>query len=124
MDTETLLFFNRMPQALPLYQAFVARLRSEFDDFTIRVRKTQISFSNKYIFAAVSLPIRKIKGRPEIYIIVSFGLSYRVDDPRIVEATEPYPNRWTHHVVVQSEREVDGQLIEWVRRAYIFSLVK
>ncbi|MGI5877145.1 MAG: DUF5655 domain-containing protein [Christensenellales bacterium] len=124
MDTETLLFFNRMPQALPLYQAFVARLRSEFDDFTIRVRKTQISFSNKYIFAAVSLPIRRIKGRPEIYIIVSFGLSYRVDDPRIVEATEPYPNRWTHHVVVQSEREVDGQLIEWVRRAYIFSLVK
>jgi hypothetical protein len=124
LDTETLLFFNRMPQALPLYQAFVARLRSEFDDFTIRVRKTQISFSNKYIFAAVSLPIRKIKGRPEIYIIVSFGLSYRVDDPRIVEATEPYPNRWTHHVVVQSEREVDGQLIEWVRRAYIFSLVK
>jgi hypothetical protein len=124
LDTETLLFFNRMPQALPLYQAFVARLRSEFDDFTIRVRKTQISFSNKYIFAAVSLPIRRIKGRPEIYIIVSFGLSYRVDDPRIVEATEPYPNRWTHHVVVQSEREVDGQLIEWVRRAYIFSLVK
>lgn len=124
MDTETLLFFNRMPQALPLYQAFVARLRSEFDDFTIRVRKTQISFSNKYIFAAVSLPIRRIKGRPEIYIIVSFGLSYRVDDPRIVEATESYPNRWTHHVVVQSEREVDGQLIEWVRRAYIFSLVK
>ena len=72
----------------------------------------------------MSLPIRRIKGRPEIYIIVSFGLSYRVDDPRIVEATEPYPNRWTHHVVVQSEREVDGQLIEWVRRAYIFSLVK
>jgi hypothetical protein len=124
LDVDTLMFFDRMPQALPLYEAFALRLRSELDHVTVKVQKTQISFSNKYNFAFVSLPIRKMKGRPGVYMIVSFGLGYQAEGQRIEVATEPYPNRWTHHVIVQRESEIDDQLMGWIKQAYAFSLNK
>lgn len=124
MDTDVLMFFDKMPQALPLYEAFVNKLRSEFNHVTIKIQKSQISFSNKHNFAFVWLPVRKMKGRPDVYIVVSFGLGYQVEDQRIVEATEPYPNRWTHHIIVQRESEIDDQLIGWIKQAYAFSLNK
>jgi hypothetical protein len=124
MSLEEALFFAKQPKAMPLYQAFVDRLYSEFVGVKISVKKTQISFSNKYIFAAVSMPLRKIKGHTGIYILVTFGLNHRVEHPRIMEAVEPYPNRWTHHVPVTQESDVDDVLMDWIKSAYAFSMMK
>ena len=41
--------------------------------------------------------------------------------PRIAVATEPYPNRWTHHVVVARPEDVDGELLGWLEAAWTFS---
>lgn len=116
--------FSKAPQAEPLYTVFAKKILAEFPDTKIKFQKTQISFSNRHQFAFVWLPIRKMKNRPDIYIIVSFGLSYRLDSPRIVEATEPYPNRWTHHLIIQNASEVDAELMNWIREAHNFALVK
>lgn len=124
MDTETHLFFDKTPQALPLYKVFVEKVLAEYPDVHIKIQKSQISFSNKHQFAFVWLPIRKMKNRPDIYIIVSFGLTYRLGSPRIVEATEPYPNRWTHHLIIQNRSEVDTELMSWIKEAYDFALKK
>lgn len=91
---DELFFFNEKPAALPLYEAFAQRLLAEIDNVTVKVQKTQISFSNKYNFAFVSfLPVCKAKERPETYITVTFGLQYKKESPRIDAASEPYPNR-------------------------------
>jgi predicted transport protein len=124
MDIETGLFFEKMPQALPLYEIFGEKVLAEYPDVQVKIQKTQISFSNKHQFAFVWLPIRKMKNRPDIYIIVSFGLSYPLESPRIVEATEPYPNRWTHHVIIQEQNEIDAELMGWIKEAYDFALKK
>lgn len=116
--------FSKAPQAEPLYTVFAKKILAEFPDTKIKFQKTQISFFNRHQFAFVWLPIRKMKNRPDIYIIVSFGLSYRLDSPRIVEATEPYPNRWTHHLIIQNASEVDAELMNWIREAHNFALVK
>ena len=59
MTRDVLAFFDRMPAALPLYEAFVQKVTAGIGDVKIRVQKTQISFSNKYNFAFVSfLPVR------------------------------------------------------------------
>ncbi len=42
----------------------------------------------------------RIGKRPEVYIVVTFGLGYRVESPRIDVAVEPYPGRFTHHVLI------------------------
>lgn len=55
--------------------------------------------------------MRKAKERPAVYIVVTFGLGYKVESPRIDVAVEPYPNRWTHHVLISSPEELDEELM-------------
>ncbi len=118
VTADVLRFFDGHLEALPLYEAFAGKVLEEIGPVTVRVQKTQISFSNRYNFAFVSfLPARKKKDRPDVYITVTFGLRHRADSPRIDIASEPYPNRWTHHVLVASEEEIDGELMAWVKEA-------
>lgn len=125
MNQDILLFFDRMPGALPLYETFEQKVFSEIGGVNIRVQKTQIAFSNKYNFAFVSLlPLRKKKERPEVYIVVTFGLGYQAISPRIAAASEPYPGRWTHHVLISEEKEIDEELMGWVKEAAAFSAGK
>ncbi len=118
------MFFDRMPQLIPLYERLREILTARYDNLTIRVAKTQISFCNRHIFAMASLPYRRRKGWPSEFLLVSFGLSQPKDSPRIAQAVEAYPNRWTHHVLVQTPEEIDGELLNWIDEAYRFSLVK
>lgn len=124
MDQNLVLFFEKTPQLLPVYEAFEKKVNAALGAVNIRVQKTQITFSNKHNFAMVSLAKGKIKGRPGQHAIVTFGLQYPVQSERIYVKTEPYPNRWTHHVLVQAPKEVDEELMGWVEEAYYFSLSK
>lgn len=122
MTSAELFFFNAKPEALPLYAALAERMLAAFPNATVEVKKTQITFRERYGFAFVSL--RKMKGCPEVFIIISFGLSHRLDSPRIHMAVEPYPNRWTHHVIVAGAGEIDDVLMGWLTKAHDFALVK
>ena len=125
ISSDELFFFNEKPAALPLYEAFAQRIFAEIDNVTVKVQKTQISFSNKHNFAFVSfLPARKAKDRPRTYITVTFGLRYKKESPRIDVASEPYPNRWTHHMLIASEEEIDDELMGWIKEAAEFSASK
>ncbi len=124
VNGDILFFFDGKLDALPLYEAFAQRVEV-LGAVTVRVQKTQISFSNRRNFAFVSfLPARRTKDRPKTYITVTFGLDRRVPSPRIDAAVEPYPNRWTHHVLISSVEEIDEELLGWVREAYDFSAQK
>ena len=119
---DTLQFFEVMPGALPLYEQLLELVRQTVGPFSIRVQKTQITWSNRYVFACISFAkVRPAKLRPQTYLVVTFGLDHRVESPRIDIATEPYPHRWTHHVLISAPEEIDGELIGWVREAYDFS---
>lgn len=122
MDQDVLYFFDGKPEELLLYEAFEEKVFSEVDGVKVKVQKTQIAFSNRYHFAFVSfLPVRKAKERPESYIVVTFGLGYRLESPRIDAAVEPYPGRWTHHVLISRAEEIDEELMGWVKEAAAFS---
>lgn len=122
---DALLFFDKNPSALPLYEAFERKVLSEIDSVQIKVQKTQISFYNKRMFSCVSFAqVKKKQERPPCYIVVTFGLGHRVEAPRIQVATEPYPNRWIHHVMVSSVEEIDQELMGWVKEASVFSAGK
>lgn len=124
-DLDTTLFFNERPGAFPLYIALENRILADIRDVNIKVQKSQITFANRRSFAFVSfLPARKAKERPKVYITVTFGLSYKKESPRIDVATEPYPNRWTHHVLVSSVDEIDDELLSWIKEASDFSAMK
>ena len=122
MTTDELMFFNTMPGALPIYEELTRRLLAAFPDTVVKVHKTQITFAARYGYAFVSL--RRIRGCPEVFLILTIGLERRLDSPRVAIATEPYPGRWTHHIIVSAPEEIDGELMGWLRRAHDFALTK
>jgi hypothetical protein len=125
MNTDTLLFFEGHLDALPLYENLEERIVSEIDDVRIKVQKSQISFYNKHMFACVSFArVRKKKDCPESYIVVTLGLEHKAESSRIDIATEPYPNRWTHHLLISEPDEIDEELMGWIKEAAGFAAVK
>ena len=125
MDQNTLFFFNEHPQAISLYSAFEERLLSELEGVVIQPQKSQITLKNRRVFGAVSfLPARRAKDRPDPYITVTLGLHRRLDSLRVDQVSEPYPGRWTHHLVIGAVEEIDNELMSWVREAYDFAAVK
>ena len=121
---DVLLFFNKSPEILPLYKAIEGVISAEFEDVRIKVQKTQISFYNKHLFACASLPQRKMKGWPDVCLVLTLGLNRKLNNLRVAYAVEPYPGRWTHHVLLQNETEIDVELIEWIKEAYAFAMMK
>ena len=121
---DELLFFNAHPGLLPLYEALRGKILAAQPDASVRISKTQISFRSRYIFAMVSLPVRRRKGWPEEYLLFSFALGRRLDSPRVAQAVEPYPNRWTHHVLLTEPGQLDGEWMGWVEEAWRFSMTK
>ena len=111
--------------ALPIYERLEERILAQIPDVKIKVAKTQITFANKRGFAFVSFnPCRKAKDRPAVWMTVTFGLGYRKESPGIDVATEPYPGRWTHHVMVGTPDEIDEELLSWIQEAADFAAAK
>ena len=117
-------YFSDHPEELALYAGVFPALEAAFPEARVKVQKSQISFYGKHLFAMVSIPVRRKKGWPEHCLLLSFGLGRRENDSRIAVATEPYPGRWTHHVVLARPEELDGQLLAWLREAWDFSQAK
>ena len=124
-DADTLMFFDQHMDVLPLYQALEEILFDSFPVVNKRVQKTQITFSNRHVFACVSFARVKRKAElPMRFIVITLGLPAPLDSERVAVKTEPYPGRWTHHIVVNKPEELDEELLSWVREAYDFAAVK
>ena len=125
MDNDVFFFFGDHMDALPIYERLEKGILTWIPDVKIKVAKTQITFAKRYGFAFVSFnPCRKAKERPAVWMTVTFGLGCRKESPRIDVATQPYPGRWTHHVMVGSEGEIDEELLDWIKEAADFSAAK
>lgn len=114
-------YFSGHPEELALYAALFPALEAAFPQARVKVQKSQISFYGKHLFAMASIPVRRKKGWPEHCLLLSFGLGRRENDSRIAVAVEPYPNRWTHHVLISDEGQLDGELMGWIQSSWDFS---
>lgn len=112
------------PRALPIYKALEEALLAAHPDVGVKEHKTQVTFSNRYGFAFASLPHRKMKGWPEVCLVLSLGLGYRLESPRVAVAANPYPRRWTNHILLAAPEDVDEELMGFVQEAWEFALVK
>ena len=113
--------FDCRSRELALYQDFERKVCAACPDTHIRVQKTQITFANRHGFAFVSLPRRKVQ---QPTIVVSFGLSYRVDSPRIWVATGCYTTCWTHNMLVADATQLDDVRMGWNKETAAFAAAK
>jgi hypothetical protein len=115
--------FAERPGSRALFDAVRAYIES-LGPVDVVVTKTQVSFGNRIRFAWVWLPQMWMAKRPEESITLAFGLDRQVADPRIEQAVEPRPGRWTHHVVIETIRDFDPQVKSWLREAYALAAIE
>ena len=119
---ESALFFSAAPLAGRLFDLLEAAVRPRHPSMTVNVQRSQVTFCDPSSFCWCSLPRNRRPG-PETGLMVSFGFDQRIDDPRIFQAVEPYPNRWTHHVLLTAPEAVDEQLLTWLDMSHHFRCV-
>ena len=121
-DGDTLLFFAGHAAALPLYGRLEEKVFTLFPEAQKRVQKTQITFFHRHVFACVSFArVRRKRDQPEGSLVLTLGLPSPLASPRAAVQTEPYPGRWTCHLVLRGPEELDEELLSWFREAYDFS---
>ena len=122
MNQDIILFFDQHQTLLPLYEAFAEKMAARFSDTKTKVQKTQITFSNRHVYACISFLRAKKKAElPASYFVLTLGLPYPLESGRVAAKTEPYPGRWTTHIVISEMSDLDEELFAWVEQAYIFS---
>ena len=116
-------FFAGRPEEEVLGRTVTQWIVTALPQTTVRVQKTQITFQNRHVFAALSLP-RRARDRAAHALTLPLGLPVRLDTPRVMMAAEPYPGRWTHHLLLSSPQDLDEELLGWVRAAAAFAQTK
>ncbi len=118
---EAAVFFRGHETALRLY-SLLEEAMDGLGEFSVEVKKTQISFRRGCIFACASL--RKLPGVPGQSLILTLMLPYRLESPRVLQAVQAGAGRWTHHIAVAAPGEIGGELLNWLREAYEFGLFR
>ncbi len=109
MTDDLLFFFDREPLGLALFELLYEQAMTRWPSSTLRVQKTQITFSDPRGYLFASRPRRRGGG-----LMVTFGLSAPLKSPRLFAVANPAPGRYTHHVQVADPADIDGQLMQWI----------
>ncbi len=109
-------FFANREEQFSIYKAIVSAIKL-LGPVKIEVMKSQISFGAKRKFAWIWLP-KAWARRPKNSLVLTIGLKRKISSCRIAEAIEPYPGRWTHHIIIESEDDLDEDVLSWLQEAY------
>ena len=121
-DADVLLFFEGRAKARETYGALERFLYGAFPDVRRRAQKTQITFSNRHVFACVSFARVKRKAElPDGYLVLTLGLPAPLGTERAAVRTEPYPGRWPHHFVLSGPGDLDADMRAWITQSYAFA---
>ncbi len=114
--------FAGRPAALALFNHISDYIRS-LGPVEVGVTKTQVSFGVRTKFAWVWLPQLWTRKRANESVTLTFDADHRIDHPRIAQAVEPRPGRWTHHVVIEKEADFSHDVRGWLREAYRMGMI-
>lgn len=122
---DIMMFFDQHQAVYPLYEHFQEKLLSQFPETKVKVQKSQISFSNRHLYACVSfLRVKKKAELPGNYFVLTLGLPMPLESNRVAAKTEPYPGRWTTHFVISDLSDMNEELFGWIESAYCFAQIK
>lgn len=102
-------FRGKDPQLLQIYERLVERLK-KLGPLRIDAVKSSINFASKYHFGG--LAVRRH------YLRLGFLSDIILEDQRIVRRETLGPQRIGHSVILRGPKEVDDELMRWLKRAY------
>ena len=82
----------------------------------VRVTKSQVSFRRRRGFAYLWRP--GVYVRSAVPVVMSLALPCEEASPRFKQIAHPSPRVWIHHLELLDSRQLDGEVADWMRRAY------
>ena len=83
----------------------------------MRPTKSQVAFWRKHPFVWAWRPGQYLHGEvAPLVLTVSF--SRRDPSPRWKQVVEPSPGRFTHHLELWSEQDIDNEVLGWLKEAW------
>jgi hypothetical protein len=98
-------YFRGEPDALVIHRAVESAVAS-IGEAEARVSKSQVGFYRRHPFAATWKPSQYLAG-DRAPLVLSVYLPARDSSSRWKEVVEPSKSRFTHHIELWSERDVD-----------------
>ena len=109
-------FFAGREQARALFEMVRVELEA-LGPTEVRVSKSQVGFYRKHPFAATWKPRQYLSGKHPP-LVLSIYLKRRDSSPRWKEIVEPTKGRFTHHVELWSNRDVDNFVTSRLEEAW------
>ena len=125
MDLEALrlaenFFQSRKPEAVPAVRAFLTGALERWPEAEIVTQKSQVGVRCPRPFCALWVPGTHVRGRATPGAAISLFLPRPLQTERLIMAVEPYPGRFTNHLVLSTPEEVDEALWAWAAEAKRF----
>jgi hypothetical protein len=84
----------------------------------LRVTKSQIAFRHGKAFAWAWIPGKYLRGKTAP-LVLSLAFRKREPSPRWKEIVEPSPGRFMHHLELYSANDIDSEVRDWLRDAWM-----
>lgn len=116
-------FFTQQDRSKQLFET----LRGAVDaigPIELRVTKSQIAFCRRVAsghskaFAWVWMPGKYLRGKAAP-LVLTFVFRFKDSSSRWKEIVEPAPGRFTHHLELYAISDIDDQVHDWLREAWI-----
>ena len=109
-------FFEGYPDGRRLFDALRVRVDA-LGPAELRVGRSQVAFARRRAFAWAWVPGRWLRG-DTAPLVLSVALRRRDPSPRWKEVVEPRPGRFTHHLELRGEADLDDEVTGWLREAW------
>ena len=107
--TEAIHLKDKQPIVTKIYERLINELQ-KFGPVKIEPKKTSIHLGNRFGFAGVYTR----KG----YINLEVHLNYKLTSGRVSKVEQASANRFHHTIKLMTEKEIDKELITWLKQAY------
>ena len=106
------LFEGKAPELRAAFDHLINKLQ-RFGEIRVAPKQTSIHLEKNSGFAGVH--------PRKTHFNLEFRTDYKLDDPRITRVQQLSARRFEHTVKVESEGDVDEQLLKWLKDAYELS---
>ena len=120
-ENDIIKFFHGRDASLKLFK-LLRKLIERNCSPKIEVSKTQISFGEDYKYIWVWLPQRWTAKRSEDSITLTILTGDKLRNKRIVESVQPKKGYWTHHILIDSKKDLDNEIEDLLKASYKFYL--
>jgi hypothetical protein len=108
-------YFDGNEESRRLFDSLRERIES-LGPVEMVVQKSQVAFRRNKGFAYAWMPGKYLHGKVAP-LVLTLQLHRRDPSPRWKEVVEPAPGRFTHHMEIHSESDIDDQVCEWLQEA-------